>query len=200
MKNSILAILALTAIVSCKKTETTVIDDNADSTAIVAPVDSTMTSTDYTNTSVAVKDMSSQDKMFADKAATGGMMEVILGEFVSLNGENSQVKSLGKMMYDDHTKVNNELKAWATAIGYTLPSALMPEQQKMVDDMMTLKGADLDRAYTDMMVKDHKEDIALFKKEAAEGTTADLKMMADKTVPTLEQHLAKSEAAMMAVK
>jgi putative membrane protein len=39
------------------------------------------------------------------------------------------------------------------------------------------------------MVKDHEEDIAEFEKEARSGKDADLKAFAEKTLPTLKEHL-----------
>ncbi len=39
------------------------------------------------------------------------------------------------------------------------------------------------------MVKDHKKDVADFKKEANGGKDPDVKSFASKTLPTLEEHL-----------
>ena len=52
-----------------------------------------------------------------------------------------------------------------------------------------MQGAAFDREYARMMVKDHEEDVALFRKEAQSGKDADLKAYAQKTLPTLEEHL-----------
>ena len=199
MKNSILTMMALTALASCKKNETTVIDTSKDS-AMVAPMgDSAMKPMDSAAVSSTMNTMPAKDKSFADAAAKGGMMEVMLGEYAETNGMNAKVKALGKMMKEDHRKANDELKTWAMNAKYTLPTALDADQQKMVDGLKMKKGADFDKAYTDMMVADHKKDIAEFKKEAADGT-GDLKAFAGKTVPTLEHHLMASEDAMKAVK
>ena len=200
MKKSILAILAVVALASCEKKETTVIDNTADSLTMVEPADNNMMPADSVNMAQGVATLADSDKKFADDAATGGMMEVMLGDYAAANGANAKVKDLGKMISSDHQKANAELKELAMKVGYTLPSALKPEQQKMVDGIMAKKGADLDKAYTDMMVSDHKKDIAAFKKEGAESANTDLKAFSMKTVPTLENHLKASEAAMKAVK
>jgi len=205
MKNSILSILAIAAMVACKKNETTNVDTSADSTAMTAPADSGMMSNDSA-TAAAPSDatkktsLSDQDKMFADAAAKGGMMEVMAGKLAAMNAESAIVKSLGEMMVKDHSKANDELKKWAMTVGYTLPAAMDADQQKMYDDLKAKKGKDFDKAYTDLMVSDHKEDIAVFKKEASAGSEASLKSFASNTLPTLEHHLMESEKAMMAVK
>ncbi len=206
MKNSILTILAVAAMVACKKNETTTSDQSADSAASMsAPADTSMTTGDSATTAAADNNtataaLSVQDKKFADAAAIGGMMEVMMGQLAASNASNATVKSLGAMMVKDHGKANDELKKWASTAGYTLPTSLDAEKQKMYDDLKAKKGAEFDRAYTDLMVTDHKEDIAEFKKQASEGSEASLKSFASTTLPTLEHHLMESENAKKAVK
>lgn len=206
MKNSILTILAVAAMVACKKNETTTSDQSADSAASMsAPADTSMTMGDSATTAAADNNtataaLSAQDKKFADAAAIGGMMEVMMGQLAASNASNATVKSLGAMMVKDHGKANDELKKWASTAGYTLPTSLDAEKQKMYNDLKAKKGAEFDRAYTDLMVTDHKEDIAEFKKQASEGSEASLKSFANTTLPTLEHHLMESENAKKAVK
>lgn len=206
MKNSILTVLAVAAMVACKKNETTTSDQSADTTATMsAPADTSMTTGDSattaaSNSNTATNALSAQDKKFADAAATGGMMEVMLGQLASSNASNATVKSLGAMMVKDHGKANDELKKWASASGYTLPTSLNADQQKKYDDLKAKKGAEFDRMYADLMVSDHQKDIAEFKKQASEGSEASLKSFASTTLPTLEHHLMESEKAKTAVK
>ncbi|WP_449398387.1 DUF4142 domain-containing protein [Chryseobacterium wanjuense] len=202
MKKSILTLLTVAALTACKKNESTVVDQSTDSTATAAPVDSGMTTSDSatTTSSTTSTALSEQDKKFADGAARGGLMEVMMGELAATNATNPTVKALGKMMVDDHSKANEELKKWASIVEYTLPTGLDTEKQKEYDELKAKKGADFDRAYTDLMVSDHKKDIAEFKKEASDGSEASLKSFAGKTVPTLEHHLMESEKAKSAVK
>ncbi|WP_288374236.1 DUF4142 domain-containing protein [Chryseobacterium culicis] len=203
MKNLVVTIFAVAALTACKKNDQTPPAQSAESTAMSSPADSGMTVSDSSKVSDS-KDqktaLSDQDKKFADAAAVGGMMEVMMGKLAETNAENAVVKSLGTMMVTDHTKANDELKSWASANGYTLPASLDAEKQKMYDDLKAKKGKDFDKKYTDLMVSDHKEDVEAFKKEAAEGSEASLKSFASKTLPTLEHHLKESEKAKNAVK
>lgn len=206
MKNSILTLLAVAAMVACNKKESTAVNNSGDSTTDMSmPADSPMTLNDSAsvadpNAATTTTTLSDQDKTFADAAARGGMMEVMMGQLAATTSTNATVKALGEMMAKDHGKANDELKKWASATGYTLPTSLNSEQQKMHDDLKAKKGADFDRAYTDLMVTDHKKDIAEFKKEASGGSEASLKGFASKTLPTLEHHLMESEKAKAAVK
>jgi putative membrane protein len=204
MKNSILTIFAVASMIACKKNEATVVDKSTDSNSVSAPVDSGRvvgdSATVSTNTAGTTNKLSDQDKKFADAAAKGGMMEVMMGKLASTNASNATVKALGEMMVKDHGKANDELKSWATKAGYTLPTALDADKQKKYDELTAKKGAEFDKMYADLMVTDHKMDIAEFKKQASEGTETSLKSFASGKVPTLEHHLMESEKAKAAVK
>lgn len=192
------------AMVACKKNETTNVDSPSDSTSTVVTTDSGMVTSDSATTaesgSTSQKSLSDQDKKFADAAAVGGLMEVMIGQLAATNAQNAKVKSLGEMMVKDHSKANDELKKWATTAGYTLPKSLDAEKQKKYDDLKAKKGTEFDKMYTDLMVSDHKEDIEEFKKEASNGSETSLKSFASQTLPTLEHHLMESEKAKSAVK
>jgi len=134
------------------------------------------------------------DAEFATKAATGGMMEVELGKIAMSNASMPAVSQFGQTMVNDHGKANEELKSTAQAKGITLPDMPDNDKQKMIDDLREKKGHDFDKDYIDMMVKDHKEDIDLFEKEAEKGNDADLKAWANAKLPTLREHLRMAES------
>ncbi|WP_238640262.1 DUF4142 domain-containing protein [Chryseobacterium elymi] len=157
-------------------------------------------STKMTDNMATKNSLSDQDKKFADAAAKGGMMEVMMGQLAATNASNAKVKALGEMMVKDHGKANDELRKWAATAGYSLPVSLDAEKQKKYDDLKAKKGTEFDQKYTDLMVSDHKKDIEEFKKEASEGKEASLKSFVSKTLPTLEHHLMESEKAKNAVK
>ncbi len=130
-----------------------------------------------------------KDQHFAMEAASGGLMEVELGNIAATNASSAKVKEFGNMMVTDHSKANDELKSIAAAKSITLPASPMPEQQKMIDELKEKKGADFDKAYMDMMEEDHKEDISKFEEESNNGNDAELKAFATKALPVLNKHL-----------
>jgi len=128
------------------------------------------------------------DSHFAMTAASGGMTEVALGKMASEKASSQAVKDFGQKMVDDHTKANGELKTIATSKNMTLPTAPNAKDQATIDKMSALSGAAFDKAYIRDMVMDHKNDVALFTKEANSGSDSDLKGFASKTLPTLQDH------------
>jgi len=135
------------------------------------------------------------DADFATAAADGGMMEVALGKLAVDKGVSPSIKKLGAMMVKDHAKANDELKAAAAAKNITLPALMSEKCQKKLSDLSEKKGVDFDKAYADLMVSDHKEDIDEFKKEADKGMDAQLSTWAKGKLPILEHHLMMAEDA-----
>jgi putative membrane protein len=121
--------------------------------------------------------LSAKDKTFMKKAAKGGMMEVTMGKMAEQNAQSDDVKSFGKRMVTDHSKANDELKSIASKKGVELPSK--EHSFKWTSD----------KAYMDMMVKDHEKDLAEFKEEASNGSDPDVKKFADDTAKIVQEHL-----------
>src|SRR5262249_58802264 len=107
--------------------------------------------------------LSEKDKTFMKKAAKGGMMEVAMGQIAEQKAQSDDVKSFGKRMVTDHSKANDELKSIASKKGVQLPSK--EHTGKWISD----------KAYMDMMVKDHEKDLAEFQEQANSGSDPDLK-------------------------
>jgi putative membrane protein len=143
--------------------------------------------------SLAANTVPQKDQTFANDAAHAGLLEVKLGELAMKKGNSEDVKMLGQHMVTDHTKANEELKSLATKKGMKLPTTLDKEGQMHFNDLSKKSGSDFDKAYSDLMVKDHQKVIAKFKAESASGEDGDLKRWATTTLPTLQHHLMMSE-------
>jgi len=135
--------------------------------------------------STSATDLSS----FAKKAAEGGLAEVELGRLASEKASNDRVKQFGQRMVDDHTKANKELKEAAKKDNIDLPTSLDKKDQAEVDKLSKLSGAAFDKAYMSHMVKDHEKDVNEFRKASRSSSSSDVKTFAEKTLPTLEEHL-----------
>jgi len=131
---------------------------------------------------------------FAVAAANGGMMEVELGKVAQEKGVNPRVKDFGGMMVKDHSAANDNLKTVAGMLNITLPDSVSDDTRKEIDKLKKKKGRDFDKAYVDMMLDDHKKDIAEFRKCADNCSDSSIKSFASTTLPTLEKHLDSIQA------
>ena len=137
---------------------------------------------------------SNQSSSFVAKAASGGMLEVQLGQLAAQKAQSMRVKEFGKMMVTDHSKANDELKGLAAAQNIVINSALLPEHQSHLDMMSKLSGEEFDKHYIMMMVEDHNEDINEFKKEAENLKETKFKEFASSALPVLIKHLDSARA------
>ena len=194
MKFPLLLITAITGmpfIISCNSGSNDDAKQKADSTNTANIDTAKMRDTSQTHP-VHMADLK-PDADFAVAATDGGMLEVALGKMAEQKGMTSEVKKLGAQMVKDHSKANMELKALSMEKHIAIPSEMSAKCQKEVSDLEEKKGRDFDRAYVDLMVKDHKVDIEDFKKEANSGNDAQMSEWAKKTLPILEHHLNMSE-------
>jgi putative membrane protein len=137
--------------------------------------------------------LSAKDKEFVMKAAKGGMQEVELGQLVADKAQSDDVKQFAKRMVDDHSKANDELKSLAQQKGITLPTDLGADGKAMKAKLEKLSGAQLDKTYMQHMVMDHNKDVKEFQTESQNAKDSDLKSWAQKTLPTLQDHLKQAK-------
>ena len=133
--------------------------------------------------------LSDTDSKFVLEAAEGGQMEVELGQLAQQKASSDAVKRFGQRMVTDHGKAGQELAQLAASKGVELSKQPSRKTQMEKDRLSKASGSAFDREYVKMMVKDHEQDVAAFKRESQQAQDPDLKAWAAKTLPTLEDHL-----------
>jgi putative membrane protein len=126
---------------------------------------------------------------FLVKAANGGMTEVKLGALAKQKAAHAKVKGMGDMMSMDHNNVNQQVKQLATQRNVSLPGTIGDDKQKDLDAMAAKTGKEFDKAYVKYMIKDHEDDIALFKRAVDKVNDTDVRTFASNTLPKLQEHL-----------
>jgi putative membrane protein len=148
----------------------------------------------------------SADMEFARKAAEGGKKEVESAKMAASKATNADVKAYANRLIADHTKANNELQSLmknkrmspAPADKGDMANrgdkADKSDRAAMGDESWRQQtGAAFDRAWIEHAIADHEKTIALFETETREGTDAELKAWAQKTLPTLREHLQQAQ-------
>ena len=132
------------------------------------------------------------DKKFVENAVSGGREQVQLGQMAADKATNPEVRDFGMRMARDHSKANDQLTRILSEQGIT---EAVPEAKttRTTEHLESMNGADFDHSYMRETVKDHKKDIAAFKKEAANGRDPEIRDWAAQTLPALEEHLKMAE-------
>lgn len=141
------------------------------------------------------------ERDFLRAAARGGMVEVKLGESAASQGKDGGVQTFGKRMVEDHNHMADELKALAKKKDVGLPDELGEKHKTMIDDVKKKSGSDFDKAYIKMMIHDHQEDLADFRKMSNDAKDGDIRAFATKYTSMIEEHLqmARDEAKSLGI-
>lgn len=130
------------------------------------------------------------EKAFVSEALEGGDAEVQLGQLAEQKAQSNDVKQFGQKMVADHTQMADKLfKPVAQQLGVSVPKGPSKKDKKEIAKLGGLSGQDFDRAYIEMMVKDHKHDLKNFKDEAQAAQDPNVKQAAEQGSHVISQHL-----------
>ena len=133
--------------------------------------------------------LSGQDLQFMTDAIQVGLTEVEMGKVAKANGTSAGITQFGQRLIEDHTLANRQIVLVAARLGVTLPNEPDAAQQQHLTEMSAVRGQAFDDAFARHMVNGHEAALAMFRKEAKYGQSRELRDFAEKTIPTLEQHL-----------
>jgi len=134
------------------------------------------------------------DSSFMDDAAHAGHYEVEAAKMALQKGQSDAVKSFAQRMVDDHTAAAQQLESLASAKNHKLPDGPSMVQKGKLKLLSTHDGVKFDQNYIDSLgPKAHRDTIKLFEKASTNAKDPDVKAFADKTLPTLREHLAMAE-------
>ena len=138
---------------------------------------------------------SPEDKKFVKEEIAGSIGEVQLGKLAEEKGAGEDVKQFGERLVTDHTKLKEEMTPVAEQIGLTPPNSPLPKEKTLEAKLQGLSGEAFDKVFIAAMVKDHKKDLAEFKKEGSSAKSPEVRQVAEKGEPVIAEHLRLAEDA-----
>jgi putative membrane protein len=136
--------------------------------------------------------LSDVDQRFLKEAIEGDLAQISTGKLAQEKGQSQETKQFGQMLEQDHSQHLLKAKDTAQQMGFVAPAEPNAKQKKMYDQVSKPSDGQFDKHFADDMVKDHKQDIEKYEKEAkSKGPLADF---AQETIPTLQKHLQTAES------
>jgi|GEM_PF-3684498 len=129
------------------------------------------------------------DNEFVTKAASSGLAEVAIGKLGQEKAKNADVKKFAERVVTDHSKANEELIRIAKDSGITVPDKPSAEHEQHVKHFSEGAARDFDKDFVNHMVNSHTKGVDLFTKASKELKNEKLRGFAEKTLPTLKEHL-----------
>lgn len=122
-------------------------------------------------------------------AGASDLYEIESSRMAQTKGQSDAVRRFAGTMIDHHTQTTREVTAAATQAGMRpKPPKLMPDQQRMIARLRPLSGERFDREYVTQQRTAHDMALRLHQGYARDGDRAELKAVAAKAVPIVEQH------------
>lgn len=137
------------------------------------------------------------ERAFVADAAANGVAEVEASRLVAPRVNTPGVKQFAERMERDHRSANEELQRIASAKGIDLPATPEGAPRDRLNRVSSASGPDLERTYIqEFGVAAHEEAIALFERQARDGQDPELRAFAERTLPTLREHLHMAQQLM----
>jgi putative membrane protein len=138
--------------------------------------------------------LSKADENLMRQIAQTNLAEIEAGKVALSKTQNDSVKTFAQKMIDDHTTSQQEVQQLAQAKGVTLPTEPDKQHKDMLKKMSGLSGETFDRRYVAQGgLEDHKKAHALLQRVETRAKDPDLKALAGKTLPVVDQHLVMAQ-------
>jgi len=146
------------------------------------------------NSNAAPKDtLDAADVKFVKTESAAGSAVVKLAELGVQKAERADVKAFAEMLVKDHTQANKELGALATEKGVEVSAVMDPKHADTFQKLEKATKADFDKEFLADIISGHKKCVSNFEDAAKDAKNSDVKMWAEKMLPTLKAHLAQAK-------
>ncbi|MEJ7644170.1 MAG: DUF4142 domain-containing protein [Chryseolinea sp.] len=130
-----------------------------------------------------------KDADFIVNAVASNYAGIKMAQLANNKATDPKVKNIATMLEKDHTKVLNELKAYANKNGITVPMAETESDAKEFADLEKESGAEFDNEWCDAIKDRHEKTINKFEKRIDKTEDPELKSWISATLPGLKSHL-----------
>jgi putative membrane protein len=130
-----------------------------------------------------------QDSRLILDAASSNLLEIRLGQLAQSKATNQSVKQFGQQMVTDHSNLQNQLTATVSKNGAQFKPGMTDDDEKEVERLEKLSGAEFDRQYMTAMVQHHQQDVATFQSGSQSARSAEARQIMTTGLPVLQRHL-----------
>ncbi|MEU1809605.1 DUF4142 domain-containing protein [Micromonospora sp. WMMD1076] len=131
---------------------------------------------------------STQDTQYLQAVHQVNLFEITAGNLAQQKGQNEQVKDLGKMFVTDHTQLDQTVQSTAQQLNVQLPADPTADQQKVLDQLNNLSGAEFDKAWVTAQLAGHVQAIQATQTEISQGSEQSVVQIAQDALPVLQAH------------
>ncbi|WP_319458764.1 DUF4142 domain-containing protein [Micromonospora sp. RTP1Z1] len=132
---------------------------------------------------------STQDTQYLQALHQVNLTEIVTGNLAQQKGQNQQVKDLGKQFVTDHTQLDQTVQTTAQQLNVQLPSQPTTDQQKVIDRLNNLSGAEFDKEWVTAELAGNVQAIQATQTEISQGSEPSVVQLAQDALPVLQAHV-----------
>ncbi|HJP97269.1 MAG TPA: DUF4142 domain-containing protein [Rhodanobacteraceae bacterium] len=133
--------------------------------------------------------VSSQDGTWLIAAHQTNLAEIKSGDLAAESGHTEAVRKAGRMLTQDHSKLDAKLGPVAKQLGVKLPAKPNAEQRDEMKQFKSLSGLKFDKVWTHTEADGHVKAIEMTEREIHDGSLPKVKHLAESALPVLKKHL-----------
>lgn len=133
--------------------------------------------------------LSSQDGTWLVAAHQTNLAEEKAGDLAAESGHAEAVRKAGRMLTQDHSKLDAKLRPVAKQLGVKLPTKPNAEQRDEMKKFKSLSGVKFDKVWTHTEADGHVKAIEMTEREIHDGKLPQVKHLAQAALPVLKKHL-----------
>lgn len=130
-----------------------------------------------------------EDAIFVVKAADAGKLEIQQSKVALERATGTDVKKFAQEMIKDHTDMANTLNAIASSLKIIVPDSLSKDANDQLVRLQSIKNDAFDKAYMEIMVKDHEKAVSLFEENSKKEINNSLAHFIATNLPVIQSHL-----------
>jgi len=138
--------------------------------------------------------LSAADIGFLKLAAEDDAAQMQEAQLAQDRAPRPTLRQFAHQMITDKTENSRDLVTLAQNKGVSVSSAPDDQQSAEIQALDPLRGRAFDRAYLDDELSANAQEIALYQREADQGSDPEVKAFAQQMLPILRQHLSMAEA------
>ncbi|SCF40868.1 DUF4142 domain-containing protein [Micromonospora mirobrigensis] len=131
---------------------------------------------------------STQDTQYLQAVHQVNLAEIAGGGVAQQKAQNQQVKDLAAQFVTDHTQLDQTVQSTAQQLNVKLPDKPTADQQKVLDKLKNLSGAEFDKAWVTAELAGHVQAIQATQTEISQGSEQSVVQLAQDALPVLQAH------------
>ncbi|TDD05849.1 DUF4142 domain-containing protein [Nonomuraea deserti] len=138
--------------------------------------------------------LTAADRDLVVKVRQAGLWEMPAGEYARTRAESQRVKEVGRLIMEDHMRLDLLTRQVAKKLGVALPDEPSPQQQSWMAQLAAESGPAFDKDYANLLRAAHGKVFTVVAAVRAGTRNSEIRKFAEECVKFVMRHMALLES------